>query len=483
MKLAKRILAVIMMAALAMALTIPAFAVGEDDPQYTITINGAQKDGVYKAYKVFDAAGTEDSVTYSIPVGSNIKNIDGFSGVFSERNGQVTKAKDANGDDVSDTVVIAWLKSNETQIATGTPAASVTNSNGDTSVTLNVGSAGYYFITSSVGTKAAIEITTAKPTATIEDKTETTPSNPDKKINGVKHNDMQVGEKATFTVSFTATNYATTTDENGKVVVTGIDNYIVTDTPDGFTIDESTVSVKVNDEAYSMTKNNAEQEITSTINSETGVLIVTIPWDQKTYPSPSEVVVTYEGTLTNAHLAGDSTNKAEVKYNDTKIPGDPETHTYNYTVKVIKVDADKQDTMLSGAKFVLKNTDGKFYKVAENDVVTWVNDQADATELVTDDKGIINFQGLKNGEYTLVETVAPTGYNLAADEVITLTEIENEVTDTNTTLIKEVTVADKSGVTLPSTGGIGTTIFYVAGGFLAVGAVVLMVVKKRMSAE
>lgn len=468
-KTLKRFGSFLLAAFMVVAMAIPVMA-----SDFTITVNGAQKDGTYTAYKVFDATVSGDNVSYTIPTGSTIAAAEGFSNVF-------TTTTAANGtvyvtpqEGVAETTIISWLQAHKSDIATGT-STTETNSNGATSITLDVGAPGYYFITSTVGTKSAVEVTTAKPTATINDKTETSPSIPEdggKKINGKTVTDMQVGTKAHFTITFTATNYAT--DENGNA--TAITSYTVTDTPDGFSIDQESIDVQVNGEDYAI----PEQSFSSSINGQ-GVMTVTIPWDQETYQSPSTVVVSYNATLTNAHIAAASKNKAEVKYNKTKIPGDPEVKVYNYKVQITKVDADNENTKLAGAQFVLKNSEGKYYKVADNGAVSWADTLDGATTVTTDANGSANFPGLASGTYTLVETVAPNGYNLAADKNITLNAITEEVENVDV-LTVGATVKDKAGSTLPSTGGMGTTIFYIVGGILVVGAGVLLITKKRMDA-
>lgn len=114
-------------------------------------------------------------------------------------------------------------------------------------------------------------------------------------------------------------------------------------------------------------------------------------------------------------------------------------------------------------------------------------------------KYLYSFKGLDDGTYQLVETVTPQGYNTADPIEFTITA-DHDVTSDNPTL-KTVTCKDVNGVdfgqlktgmlttrvdnykgnTLPSTGGMGTTIFYVLGSILAVGAAILLVSKKRMN--
>ena len=113
-------------------------------------------------------------------------------------------------------------------------------------------------------------------------------------------------------------------------------------------------------------------------------------------------------------------------------------------------------------------------------MVSWVTDIADATEYTSDAEGKVTaFTGLANGEYTLIENTVPAGYNKAADVNFTVAANTYEAEN----LEQNATVVNQVGSTLPSTGGMGTTIFYILGGLLTVGALVLLVTKKRMTAE
>lgn len=128
--------------------------------------------------------------------------------------------------------------------------------------------------------------------------------------------------------------------------------------------------------------------------------------------------------------------------------------------------------------------------------------------LTSDENGLFNIAGLDDGTYYLREIQAPAGYNLleedvkldiaattangqtwngnAADAFTALTiavndgEPQNGVRDTG---IVNVTVENNGGATLPETGGIGTTLFYIIGGLLVVGAGILLVVRIRMKAH
>ncbi len=190
---------------------------------------------------------------------------------------------------------------------------------------------------------------------------------------------------------------------------------------------------------------------------------------------------------------------------------------FTYELDVTKVDGKNTETKLQDAKFVLLNSDRtKVAKITSGKFDGWEDvPSADAEGNITWDDayiltsaettGLFSVTGLDDGTYYLKEIVAPAGYNLLADDVnviITATTANGQdwtdgiaskaltalsVTadgvagtgDTDTG-IAALTIANNAGSTLPETGGIGTTIFYVLGSILFVGAIVLLVTKKRM---
>lgn len=113
-----------------------------------------------------------------------------------------------------------------------------------------------------------------------------------------------------------------------------------------------------------------------------------------------------------------------------------------------------------------------------------------------DANGYISFKGLGAGTYTLIESDTPEGYNIIDPITFTIGNGDDLATDdpdwtiTPATFIRiddentyEVEIENRQGATLPTTGGIGTKLFYIIGGMLVAGSVIILVTKKRMSAK
>ena len=160
-------------------------------------------------------------------------------------------------------------------------------------------------------------------------------------------------------------------------------------------------------------------------------------------------------------------------------------------ITINKVDANG-NTPLAGAEFILRKgneTDGykylKYTAATETALadVEWVDDIKDATVYTTDANGSAIISGIAEGTYELVEIKAPEGYNLlSAPVTVTVPTLAGEGQGQNHDNVT-IIVENSTGSELPSTGGIGTTIFYIVGGVLMVAAIVLFATKKRMSAS
>ena len=214
-----------------------------------------------------------------------------------------------------------------------------------------------------------------------------------------------------------------------------------------------------------------------------------------TLKANDQIVISYTATLNEkALIAGDgNSNTSKVSYGDssnTKYTPDSQTKTYTWDVDVFKYTMDRNsEKALAGATFTLsKNSDGSnpIALVSEGNNVYRVaktGETGTVTEITTDATGRFTIKGLDAGTYYLTETAAPAGYNKLAGSV-TIVIGENGVVNGTTEApqgVDEVKVLNQSGTELPSTGGMGTTLFYLLGSFMVLAAVVLLVTKKRMS--
>lgn len=175
--------------------------------------------------------------------------------------------------------------------------------------------------------------------------------------------------------------------------------------------------------------------------------------------------------------------------------------TYTETAPVAKDDSDTSDTDEKTIDSYDEPTK-KYKKVTQ--VTTETVEEEFVTEGWVTSNGTLTFTGLGEGTYTIQEIVAPDGYNLLKEDItVVITSNADSITDpTGATTVTwtakdgtgetansytvsadgkiSLTVENKAGSTLPSTGGVGTTMFYVIGGILVLAAVVLLVTKKRM---
>lgn len=499
MKQMKKVMALLLALAMVMgSMSLTAFA----DDDGSISVTNATKGQTYEAYLIFTAKPSDpDDLTKGVSYTATAAQVavQGFDNVFDkikDKNGNYTITKKSSG--VSDNDVITFIKNNLDSLKQGS-AISGTWDDNDT-VTFSNLAYGYYYITSGLG--AVVTIDTAGKNVKVYDKNETEPNGPEKEITAedssinealdqtgleAETNKAAVGSVESFEVDFDATNWVKSDDAQtagSGTEGTKVTQYNFKDTPTGLAIEASSVKVTVNG-----------TDVTATINdivvSDAGVLTFTIPWvdsngkhlyDTKTAGSELiPVVVTYDATVTDAAATAIAPNEVEVKYNNETSLGKDTTTTYTYKFNLQKVDENK--AALDGAEFQL------FYASSGTTAV------GDALKFKMDDNGVYHYDpegtvtnikptgttatalivGLDDTNYVLKEVVVPEGYNPAADTAVSgLSRVDTA--DAQATL---VSVENKKGTELPSTGGMGTTIFYILGAGLVIGAVVMLVARKK----
>ena len=474
-KLTSLLLALVMVFALAVTVAADE-TTGTTGTKGSITVDNPIEGQNYTAYKIFDVVydGAKKNYSYTIEHASPwFDTVNGYTAGLT-----LTPVADTTSDtyvvtttgDFSPAAFADALKKALDNNPTAFAGKELTKSGTPVKATVTVDELGYYFVTSTNG--ALCNLTTTNPHITIHDKNDM----PFKKE--VDKTNVDVGQTVTFKITGKVPDY------------TGFNTYtyLITDTmTDGLTFkDDVKVMVgsedKTNDCTITYDATNAPQTFT-----------VSIPVLEKKYDFGAEIVVTYTATVNKKAIAVISTNKAKLTYSNDPTTGetkDSQTEEQKvYTSKIVidKFETGKQETVkLPGAEFVLyKKVPGasgevtKYYKQDDTTkAVTWVNTIAEATTVTTGDDGAAFFEGLADGTYYLVETKAPAGYNqLTEAKDVTVT---GSITDT-TRLSVTAEVANNTGTLLPSTGGMGTTIFYVLGFVLVVGAGVLLVTKKRMS--
>ena len=491
MKTFKQLLAVVVAMTMIMAMGLTSFAAATD--KGSITVQNAAKGATYKAYKVFEATpnATNTAVTYKVDATNtellNALKAEGspfkVSDVATEGKYTVDKASDS----VTGEAIAAWLKENVSLL--GDAVATGVYQEADGTVLFDKLPYGYYYITSTLG--GAVSVDTNSPNVTIKDKNPTKPDSPDKKVNGAETDDEQIGKTQTYTITYKATNWVTTGSGN-NVTTKQVKLYTITDTYTNLRInDQSKIQVKVNGTAVT------PKSITVTPNTDEatgGKLVIELTWADEngnsTYSyaegaTSIPVEVTYEAEVT-AKALNTANNTVSIANDGGADPISDSTTTTTYNLGLKKTD--ENGNALAGAKFELKDSSGtaiSFVKTAKGDSTTaaaenateWdyrVADSKDAaatktTTIESDADGNVEIKGLDKATYTLTETEAPVGYNKAEDKTVEVGTVA------------DITVENKQGAELPSTGGMGTTIFYTLGAVLVLGAGVLMVTRRRMA--
>lgn len=504
MKRVKRVLALLAAFALVLAMAVPAFA---DEVKYTITIKNSV--GTYEAYQIFkgDLAGNV------------LSNIEWGTGVKAE---EVKAAFDGK----TAAEVARTLESDETAAAAKAFATKISGYLDTTAAVEGTDkitglSAGYYLIKNkSVNEGEAYTDFILQVVKDVEITPKGQKPTLDKQI---KHNesgkwgvvgDNQIGDTVEFRTITTVPNTTGYTKYDYEIhdeMSTGLTSNVT---------DASGITIRINDgeelesSYYTVTVDSVDANKFSV-----KVDILKAITDGK-IEAGNSLYTYYTGVLNKdakVYDEGNQKNTAYLQYSNnphdnTSQSKTPKVTVYDWTFKmnVQKVDGANADKELAGAKFVLsKNGAVDLGAIDENgtpakteNLIKLVYDSTDSTYRVATANdatttyvmtaGNITIKGLDDAEdYYLYETKAPAGYNRLTEPVkfrinATYTSADShpdvltKVGDKEAASGLKVSVENNAGTTLPSTGGMGTTVFYVVGGGLMAVAVVLLVTKKRM---
>lgn len=513
MKQTRKIISILLMVALLFTLAVPAaFAA-----TVTVPSDGILKDHTFTAYQIF--SGREE--------GGILSDVQWGSGIDSTAFLAVLKADTTYGSlftDCTDAAAVAKVlgdNNTNTGLANAVAKLAYANKTG-TGTALTSGentlADGYYLVvdtTENVAAGSAYNTALLQVVGNINITVKTDAPTVEKKVKeGSNYQDVadcNIGDEVSFKLIGSVPDMSRYDTYK----------YVFHDTLSvGLTLNEDSINVYVASDNAGNDKAEITTGWTKAVNGQSFTVSFT---DLKTVSGVSQgkyIIVEYTATLNQSAAVGldGNTNTVYLEYSnkpdqsgsgDTDNTGNtPEDKVivFTYELDTTKVDGQDNTKKLEGAEFKLHNRDNKWVIVDSNNKVTgWADTEAGGSTLTSDSNGLFKVIGLDADTYYLKETKAPTGYNMLSSEitvVITAT-VSAEWTDgqassalTNlavtadgkagtgdtSTGIASITVANNKGATLPETGGMGTTIFYVVGAVLVIGAGVLLVTRRRMNA-
>lgn len=499
MKHARKLTSLLLALVMVFALAVTAFAQDETVTGGTgsITISNAAKGETYAIYKLFDATVSADgsSIAYTGTVPNILK--DYFA---ADENHYISATPEAKeGENMSEglkTALKAW---------TATATATATAESDGSALNFKGLAYGYYVVTTTQG-DMLISVDSTMPSVTIVDKNSSAPKDLSKTADS---DNVSIGDTVTYTVRFKTSNYYGAGEDAKEIVF-----YNIEDTLPDFLSDVKVTSIIVDNDGNDTTTDDRADVTAQFANKK-----IVIDWYDEAnskflHDNGATVTITYTAKVTdNAAIDGTgNTNKVTVTWttkNGTEPgPGElkQEETIYTYAIALKKVN--NKGTALPGAVFEFP-----FYVQTTPDAngayiyAGTTPGEGLTNQITTPDSGVIVVKGVKSGTYEIKEVTAPAGYNkltapvtvkavqtgststhtiVYLDENGNITNTETDKTtkvnvDIDNIAATAVVVVNKAGTELPSTGGMGTTIFYVLGAVLVVGAGVLLVTKKRMS--
>lgn len=477
----KKTMSVLLALVLLLALSVPAMAAGEG----TITINKAVVGQTYTIYEILylesynPAEGSEAYAYKATTDWEDFINSADIKGTYMDvdAQGYVTWK------DGADAAAFAKLAQAYAANASNNVTAQGTAKADSTKVTFNNLELGYYLVDSTLGTLCSLD--TTKPDATIDEKN-AEPTNvktvEEDSTPGVygQTNDADIGQTVNFKSTITAQ--------------AGAENYVFHDKmSEGLTFGAVTGVTLKRGDAEATTVDSANYEIkTEGLTDGCTFEIVFKQTFCDTLKANDKIEISYTATVNENAVVGlpGNDNTSKLDYGDssnTKTTPPSKTTTYTWDMSVLKyATKDGKEVKLADAVFTLsrdeKGTDLiKLVKVEDNVYRVAKTGETGITQITTDATGAFTIKGLDSYTYYLTEITQPAGYNKLADPIKVVIDDNGNVTY-NDDYIGTVKVENKSGAELPSTGGVGTTVFYVVGGLMVLLAVVLLVTRKKMSA-
>ncbi len=494
----KKTFAILLSIVLMLSMAVPAMA--DEVTTYSITINNKVDDHTYEAYQIFtgdlssdaknDAVDNTEAILANIQWGANTKNT---GAVSNEVLDGLTVEKAAAYVDYSTTPVGISTDMGDTYVIDGLVAGYYLIKDKDGS--LDGENDSYTEFILEVVENSTISPKSSMPTVEkkVDDKTDS--NNTEDAVVWNDSADYDIGDAVPFQLKATLadnveayTTYKIVFHDTLSASLTYNNDAKVffdsADVTDDFTITENEGALTIscdNVKAFGATNSSViTVEYTANLN-ENAVLGAT--------GNPNEVYLEYSNNPNWAPGTGEGED-------DSPTGETPKDKVIVFTYKTVVNKVDENGNALSGADFALYK---KVLKTEATDTADAVYDYelvADSFKSVTEN--VFTWTGLDDGDYKLVETTTPAGYNTIPDIEFTITA-EHELESDDPALTKleggdmftgEVStgaltgdVINRAGATLPETGGIGTTVFYAVGGIMVVAAVVLLITKKRMSAE
>ena len=499
MKHARKLTSLLLALVMVFALAVTAFAQDETVTGGTgsITISNAAKGETYTIYKLFDATVSADgkSIAYTGTIPASLNTY------FTADKNSYISATDAakDGESMSEGLKAALKTWAETATATATAVSD------GSALKFNGLAYGYYVVTTTQGDQV-ISVDSTMPDVTIVDKNSSTPKDLNKIASA---DDVFIGDTVTYTVRFKTSNYYGAGADAKEIV-----SYTIEDTLPEFLSSVTVTSIIVDNDGNDTTTGDQANVIAQFVDKK-----INIDWydeanNQFLYNNGATVTITYTAVVTDqAAIDGNgNANKVTVTWTtkDGNVPGpgklEKEETIFTYAIALKKVDNKGKalDKAVFEFPFYVKST------ADANGAYIYAGTTAGeglTNQITTPADGVIIVKGVKSGSYEIKEVTAPAGYNKLTAPV-TVEAVKTGGTSTHTTVYldengnvtnettakvtevkvdidaiaaKPVVVVNQAGTELPSTGGMGTTIFYVLGAVLVVGAGVLLVTKKRMS--